>query len=70
MQITFEFTCRDCGADTRILWDTAMEGDGAVELQCSSSRCGHVSGELRLGYSFREEHWPKWGNAVEESSGN
>jgi len=47
-----------------------MEGDGPVELECSSSRCGHVSGELRLGYTFREEHRSNWENAVEESSGN
>ena len=29
-----------------------------VELQCSSSRCGHVSGELRPGYAYRDEHRP------------
>jgi len=33
MQITFEFICRDCGADARILWDTAREGAGPVELK-------------------------------------
>jgi len=27
MQIEFFFTCRECGADTRILWDTARELD-------------------------------------------
>jgi len=44
MQIELFFTCsRGCGADTRILWDTACEFD-PVELKCSS--CGHVSGEL------------------------
>jgi len=69
MQITFEFTCRDCGADTRVAWDTSHSGE-PVELKCSSSRCGHVSGELLPAYTFREEHWPRWGNAVEESSGN
>lgn len=59
MQIEFVFSCRECGADSHILWDTAQEvSDAAVELKCSSSRCGHVSGELRPGYVFREEHWP------------
>jgi len=69
MQITFEFACRDCGADdARILWDTAREGAGPVELKCSV--CGHVSGELLLAYTFREEHRSTWENVVEESSGN
>jgi len=65
MQITFEFACRDCGADARILWDTAREGDGPVELKCSV--CGHVSGELLSAYTFREEHRPSWENAVGET---
>jgi len=61
MQIEFWFSCRECGADTRIPWDTSHSGDrDPVELKCSSSRCGHVSGELRLGYAFREEHRPSW----------
>jgi len=58
MQIEFFFTCRECGADTRIHWDTVQELGEPVELKCSSSRCGHVSGELRPGYVFREEHRP------------
>jgi len=33
---------------------------GPVELKCSSSRCGHVSGELLPGYVYREEHRPSW----------
>jgi len=45
MQIEFFFTCRECGADVRVSWDTSHFGE-PVELKCSSSRCGHVSGEL------------------------
>ena len=60
MQIEFQFTCRECGADTRITWDTSHSGE-PEELKCSSSKCGHVSGELTPGYVFREEHWPSWG---------
>jgi len=68
MQITFEFICRDCGADARILWDTAREGAGPVELKCSV--CDHVSGEILPAYTFREEHRSRWENAVGETSGN
>jgi len=61
MQIEFFFTCRECGGDTRILWDTARELDAEpVELKCSSNRCAHVSGELRPGYVYRPEHQPSW----------
>jgi len=59
VQIEFFFTCRECGAYTRVLWDTARELDAEpVKLECSSSRCGHVSGELAPGYVYREEHRP------------
>jgi len=59
MQIEFFFTCRECGGDTRIIWDTSHSGDrDSVELHCSSSRCGHVSGELRPGFVYLEEHRP------------
>jgi len=59
VQIEFFFTCRECGADTRILWDTSHSGDrDFVQLKCSSSRCGHVSGKLHLSYIYREEHRP------------
>jgi len=69
MQITFEFICRDCGADARILWDTAREGAGPVELKCSL--CGHVSGELLpAAYTFREGHRPSWENAVGKEGAN
>jgi len=57
MQIEFWFSCRECGADTRIIWDTSHSGE-PEELKCSSSRCGHVSGELTPRYVFREEHRP------------
>jgi len=70
MQIEFWFTCRECGGDTRIAWDTSHSGDREpVELKCSSSRCGHVSGELWLGYAFREEYLPSW-EKVGESPGD
>jgi len=70
MQIEFFFTCRECGADVRVLWDTARELDAEpVELKCSSNRCAHVSGELRPGYAFREEHRPSW-EKVGESPGD
>ena len=58
MQIEFFFTCRECGADVRVPWDT--KDVEPVELRCSSSRCGHVSGELTPGYVFRAEHRPSW----------
>jgi len=54
MQIEFQFTCRECGADTRVAWDTSHSGE-PVELRCSSSRCGHISEELLPGYTLREE---------------
>jgi len=57
MQIEFFFTCRECGGDVRVSWDTSHSGE-PVELRCSSSRCGHVSGELAPGYVYREEHRP------------
>jgi len=61
MQIEFWFTCRECGGDTRISWDTSHSGDqDPVDLKCSSSRCGHVSGELATAYVYREEHRPSW----------
>jgi len=69
MQIEFFFTCRECGGDTRILWDTARELDAElVELKCSSSRCCHVSGELRPGYVYRPEHQPSWEKDVQNGS--
>lgn len=61
MQIEIFFTCRECGGDTRITWDTSHSGDlDPVELRCSSSKCGHVSGELTPAYVYREEHRPSW----------
>jgi len=60
MQIEFFFNCRECGADSRILWDTARELAELVVLECSSSRCSHVSGELFPAYIYREEHQPSW----------
>jgi len=54
MQIEFEFTCRECGAAARVPWDTSDFGK-PVRLECSSFRCGHVSGELTPGYVYREE---------------
>jgi len=59
MLIEFQFTCRECGADVRVPWDTSHFG-APVKLECSSSRCGHVSGELTPGYVYREEHRPSW----------
>jgi len=71
MQIEFFFTCRECGAYTRVLWDTARELDAElVKLECSSSRCGHVSGELRPGYVYREEHRPSSEREGGEGSGS
>jgi len=42
MRIEFSFTCRECGEDVRVRWDTSHEVP--VELFCSA--CRHVSGEL------------------------
>ena len=50
MQIEFFFTCRGCGGDVRVPWDTSHSGE-PVELRCSSSKCGHVSGELMPDYA-------------------
>jgi len=66
MQIEFFFSCRECGADTRITWDTSHSGE-PVELKCSSTRCGYVSGELLPAYTFREEHWPRWERSEESA---
>jgi len=33
MQIEFWFTCRECGADVRVPWDTSHSGE-PVELKC------------------------------------
>ena len=60
MQIEFWFSCRECQADSHVSWDTARELGEPVELKCSSSRCGHVSGELSPAYTFGEEHRPSW----------
>jgi len=63
MQIEFSFSCRECGEDARVRWDTSHEVP--VELFCSA--CRHVSGELSPAYIFREEHRPSW-ERVEESA--
>lgn len=68
MQIDHTFTCRDCGREQTIRTDTAdyghlngpylAQGDHqyhdvdqvyVLPLRCP---CGHVSGELGLGYVF------------------
>jgi len=56
MQIEFSFTCRECGEDARVRWDTSH----AVPVELFCSACRHVSGELSLAYAFRAEHRPSW----------
>jgi len=68
MQIIFEFACRECGADARILWDTAFEGAGSLPMKCF--HCGHVSGEILPRYTFRDDNRPNSEKTVGESSGN
>lgn len=65
MQIKLGFSCRECGAGGECRTDTAHAGvAGSVkyaELQLLlCSNCGHISGELRLEYRYREEHGPIW----------
>jgi len=69
VQIEFFFTCRECGAAARVPWDTSDFGK-PVKLECSSFRCGHVSGELTLGYVYREEHRPSWEREAGEGPGS
>jgi len=64
MQITMGFTCRECGSNNNVVWDTAgwvvsprpTADAGVVPLACW--RCRHVSGELRPNYTYRAEHRP------------
>ncbi len=66
MQIELVFTCRDCGRDNTTRTDTADYGvlaDGevtpahTVDLLCF---CGHISGQIGLGYRYGQEHRPAW----------
>ena len=68
MQILISFTCRSCGGENEIHWDTDWSGDsirgpgsyeesyGVVPLRCNY--CPHVSGLLKPGYYYGEEHGP------------
>lgn len=74
MQINLTFTCRECGEDQTIRTDTSDYGvlfasvtpgfsepvvHPAKVLSLGCQACGHVSGELGLGYIFRpEQHAP------------
>jgi len=61
MLIEFHFSCRECGEDVYVRWDTSHVVP--VELFCSA--CRHVSGELTVDYACRQEHRPSW-EAAEE----
>jgi len=75
MQVTITFTCRECGEDQERITDTHNYGvlvvedqglvtvPGAELVRLSCSHCGHVSGELGLGYRFLAEHRPSWEKA-------
>lgn len=58
MRVRFIFTCRECGGDTEINWDTSGDGQ-VVPLTCQSRLCGHTSGEVTPEYRFRPEHRPQ-----------
>lgn len=74
MQIQFIFTCRSCGHIQNATTDTSKYGfleypdpdfhpeiqdvSRALLLELRCSQCDHVSGELGLGYRYREEHRP------------
>jgi len=60
MGIDFKFTCRECGVDVRVHYDTRQVGP--VELVCSE--CKHVSGELAPNYVFRAEHRASWESKI------
>ncbi len=72
MQIEIDFTCRECGEEVSLPTDTFRYGSFRVraakgeahfsvqvpfilDLKCS---CGHISGQLGLGYRYLEEHRP------------
>ena len=70
MQIEITFACRECGQDTTLRTDTSDYGvlsDNltTVTLILAGSRrdlycphCGHISGQVGLGYRFLESHRP------------
>jgi len=72
LQVRITFTCRECGDGQELITDThnygvlvvedqelaTVPGAGLVQLLCS--HCGHVSGELGLGYRYLAEHRPSW----------
>lgn len=68
MQIEITFTCQECELHNTLRTDTSNHGTLVlvgltdvknalvIDLAC---KCGHVSGELGLGYRFiREKHQP------------
>jgi len=62
MQIRLEWTCRECEQDQEIVTDTSNYGpSNQVELLCPW--CGHVSGQVALGYRYLDQHRPSWERA-------
>ena len=75
MQIEISFTCRECEQENTLRTDTAnfgsieeswdtngmpipnVERALALELRCS---CGHVSGQIGLGYGYFKQHRPSF----------
>lgn len=60
MRLLISFTCRECARGAEQLLDTSsLPLQNTVQLRHDADDCGHVSGELRLGYTFRrEDHAP------------
>ena len=56
MQIYLTFTCRECGEENTLRTDTAdYAPDVRWVLRCP---CGHVSGNVFLGYEYLISHRP------------
>ncbi len=67
MQITFSWTCRECGKDTSLMRDSStlppfgvrLDGPTAdVPLKCAF--CGHTSAGLTVIYAYQGNHRPSW----------
>jgi len=67
MQIGISFTCRHCGSEQSLTWDTSgslnlgQSMTDTFELACTA--CGETSGQLEPRYMFREQDGPAEGEA-------
>ena len=80
MQIEITFNCCECGQENTLGTDTSDYGflkasahgllhtvEIALPLDLSC-RCGHVSGELGLGYRFLQKHRPSHEKSPEDAN--